>query len=239
MEAFFFIDDTTSLAFKADTEKSFLPFPVNQSLFCRLLISAVLVYVLVLGCKKRLLIAAYLKSPEVKLNPPNVLFCLDQVNGIFMVPMFLFFFLINTLSEPLSELTHPKVCAIAELIGGLYISGTIVWRCHIAIFKLLCVKGQRWLKRAGANKILAIQVAVGLTIMVTSCVGMINGDKDSFLKRSCFHKMSTDLEILYGLQVSLLKLKCDNNVDGLDMKNIIPVVMNSYYQEPCSQAVSS
>ena len=198
-----FVNNDTCLTFKMESDRRFLPFPLNQNIYWRLLMSTTLVAILVQGLKKRLLIAAYLRSPEVKFNPPNLLFGLDQICGIFLALGISFRIVFNLLPEPLSTLTDPSVCAFSELISGLYISGTISWRCNMAIFKLLYVKGHRWLKNStGANNILGIQVTVGLCIMVSFSSIMINGDRDSYIKRSCYHKKTADLEILYGLEVS-------------------------------------
>ena len=207
-EKFFFSNDTACLTFKVDSDKSFLPFPLNQNLYWRLLMSAALVAILVQGYKKRLLIAAYLKSPEVKLNPPTILFGLDQVNGIFLALSILFRIAFNLLPESLSDLAYPNVCDFVELFSGLYISGTIGWRCNMAIVKLLYVKGSQWLKNnTKANKILAVQVTLVIFTMTAVSIVMVICDKDSYIKRSCYHKTAVDLEIMYGLKVSYLFVK--------------------------------
>ena len=201
-EEFFFAGSANCLSFKVNSDKSFLPFPISQDLFWRLLVSALLVAIFIQGCKKRLLIAAYLRSPEIQLNPSNVFFSLEQVNGVFLALGILFRISFNVLPVPLSDLADPRVCVFAELMSGFYISGTIVWRCYMAIFKLLCVKGHKWVKNR-VRRFPVMEVAIGLSKMVLFSIVIIKGDKDNHVRRSCYHKLTDDLELLYGLEVRL------------------------------------
>ena len=203
----FFTDGATTAHFQVDGDRSFLPFPINQIMFIRLVMSLILAAILVQGLRKRFIILAYMRSPEIKMNPPNFLYSLDQANGIFLALIIIFRIIFNLLPEPMSDLVDPRICSFAELMSGFYLSGTIVWRCYIAILKLLYIKAQSWLlDRIGVNKLVALTVILGLSKMTLFSLVMINSDKDSYLKRSCYHRNAADLEILYGFEVCLWTL---------------------------------
>jgi len=200
----FFTGDSTYTIFALNSDKSFLPFPINQNLFVRVMICSVLASILVIGFRKRFLILAYMTSPEVKMNPPNVLFGLDQVNGIFLAMIIIYRITFNLLPEPLSDLVDPRICYFAELMSGSYVSGTIVWRCYIAILKLLYVKAQNWMQNTlEITKLLTVLVILGLAKMALFSSVMVSSENDSYVKRSCYHRNSTDLEILYGFEVGI------------------------------------
>ena len=201
-DEFFFIGGATCSIFKVNGDQSFLPFPINQHLVVRVLICSVLAAILSQGLKKRFQIFAFLRSPEVKMNPPNFLFALDQVNGVFLALIIIFRITFNLLPMPLSDLAHPKICAFAEVMSGSYISGTIVWRCYTAILKLSYVKAQIWLhNRIGVNTLLIAILILGLGKMALFSFAMSSSENDSYVKRSCFHRNAMDLEILYGFEV--------------------------------------
>ena len=201
-EQSFFTGGATFTYFKMNSDKSFLPFPINQNLFVKILVCSVLAAILILGFRKRFLILTYMLSPEVKMNPPNLLFGLDQINGIFLALIIIFRIIFNLLPEPLSDLADPRICAFAELMSGSYISSTIVWRCYTAVLKLVYLKAQNWLQNTiGVNNLLLALVIVGLGKIALFSSVMIYSENDSYIKRSCYHRNATDLEILYGFQV--------------------------------------
>ena len=188
--------DVANFTLNSDNNSS-LPFPLNLNIVLRSLISAFLLLILVAGFKQRYVIFCYMKSSEFKLNPPNILFLLDQVNGLCLALIIVFRIIFNIAPTPLSDLLGSNVvCIVAELVSGIYISGVILWRCYIAIFKLMFVKAQNWI-RDKANVLLAFVLLLGLVQIVFFRWVMVVADQDSYIKRSCYHRTASDIELLY------------------------------------------
>ena len=197
------------ISFRVVSDDQNLPFPQNLDSHWRLAINTLLLIIFVHGTRLRLVIFSYIRSEESKWSPANVLFCLDQVNGLFLAMNFGMRIGYNTLNEPMSELLSPFACSCSEFISGLFISGTIVWRCCIAIFRVLYIKAQIWLTtKVGVSKLLISMVVFGVSQMILFSLVTVNLDKYSLSKRSCYRMSNYELEIINDYQVPMFVMHC-------------------------------
>jgi len=182
--------------------ESFLPFPQNLNVWWRSLISIMLVGILVKGLGLRLKIYSYIQNSETKLNAVNVLFFLDQLNGVFLAIVLAARISFSLLTIPASELMGPLACSCYEFITGMYISGSFVWRFNIAVIRVLYIKAQNWLTmKMGVNKLLAIMIITGLGKMILLSIFMVTSDSYSYAKKSCYRWSDEAQKIIGAYQV--------------------------------------
>jgi len=208
MEFAFTNDDSHLLnksffAFTVFTDESkSLSFPLNLSFFWRLLISAFLVVILIQGTQLRFRIVSYLRSPDIKMNENNILFCLDQVNGLFLAILLVCCITFIMLPFPAATISEKKLCYLNEINHGLYLSGTLVWRCCIAVFRVLYIKCQRLLNdKMGATNLLALMIIGGLASMTGFSIALLSLDPYNYAKRKCYRWSDKAVDIMKSFQV--------------------------------------
>jgi hypothetical protein len=196
-------EQENSLDFTVFSDERHLPFPLNLNIYFRSLISVLLALIVIEGIRLRLKIVSYLRNPETKFNAVNILFCLDQMNGIFLVLVLVGSISFILLTTPVSELLGPFACSCFEFIAGLYISGTIVWRFSIAVLRVLFIKAQGWLTRKmGANNLLAIMIIIGFANMIALGIFMVTSDSYSYSKKICYRWSDVSQKVISASQVS-------------------------------------
>ena len=190
------------LKFTFDFDDDVLPFPLNLNMFWRCLISAFLAAIFVLGVRFRLKIISFIRDPETKLNETNILFCLDQVNGLFVAIMLVCSISFTMITVPVAEVVDPSVCNVYATGRALYISGTIIWRCCIAIYRAMYLKAQMWLtEKFGTKKLLYLMIVVGLALMAGFSSVSVSSDRYSYSKRMCNHWSKEALDVYNSYQV--------------------------------------
>ena len=103
-------------------------------------------FTLIYGAKLRLKIISYILSPETKLGPINYLILMDQLNGILLATSIVIRIVFIISSTPLTSLFGKQFCKFSNLIGALYIGGSYGWSCFIAVYRVLYIKFQNWMK---------------------------------------------------------------------------------------------
>jgi hypothetical protein len=166
-----------------------LPFYINLSPFWKTVTVVSLLITLIEGARLRAIIILYIKSPETKLGPINYLICLEQLNGLFLA-LLIFMRIIFILSPiPISQILGSTICHLTEFIGVLVLGGNFYWSCCIAVFRVLFVKAQNWLKyKMGVKKLLTIMVGFGICQILVFAALAIKFDNDSSIRKSCFHQ---------------------------------------------------
>jgi hypothetical protein len=186
------------LNFTVFSDEKFLPFPQNLSFHWRLLFSMLLGTIFIEGTRLRLKILSYIRSPETKLNPVNILFCLDQTNGVFLALLIAARIGFCLLTVPTSEVLGPFACSCYEFAAGVYISGTFVWRFNIAVYRVLFIKAQHLLTgKIGMNNLLMIMILVGLVQIMSFSSFLVTSDNFSYSKKSCY-RWSDDAQNIIG-----------------------------------------
>ena len=187
-------------------ENSSLPFPLNLGIFWRLFISAVLVIIFFHGIRFRLQIVSYIRCPETKMNEVNILYCLDQINGLFLAVMLACGICFTLLTVPVAKLIDPSVCYLNGISHGLYLSGTFIWRCCIAIYRVLFIKAQRWMTdKMGQRNLLGVMIVFGLALMTGYTNVSATFNRYSYSKRSCNRWSDEDVDIIKSYQVLYFK----------------------------------
>jgi len=181
-----------------------LPFPLNLTFKWRLLISAVLVAIFARGVHLRMKIISYIRCPETKMNETNILFCLDQADGLFLAINLACGIIFTMMTLPISSLVDLNVCYLNGVSQGLYFSGTFVWRFWIAILRALYIKANLWLiRKIGVRNLLVVMVLIGQVFMLSFCFLAITSDKYSYSKRICYRWSDEALDIIRSYQVKI------------------------------------
>lgn len=190
--------------FSVATNPELFPFPLNLSIIWRSVISVIILAILVQGIRLRSVIVHYIMSPETKMNATNILFCLDQANGILLAAIIILRISFIMLPFPAGDLTNNSVCRFTSYISNMYLSGTIFWRCCIAIYRALLVKAQLWLTTTiGSKKMLMTMIATGLTLILLHSSIMASLSVDSYTSRLCLRQSSMAADIVNSYKVNL------------------------------------
>ena len=111
------------------------PAPLNQSLTTRVVIFLLLFINLALGLKIRAKVIKNLQSSDLKRNPINYFFWLDQINGGFLGLNVIFALAAIATPFPISNIIGYELCNWADLFGCYYLSGSSFWSCGMALFR--------------------------------------------------------------------------------------------------------
>ena len=167
------------------------PFPLALSYPLRALMALSLILNLIYGTKFRMTIISYIKSPETKVGPINYLIWVDQLNSIFLslqvLARILFLILPQSFDLPFGE----KFCFAINLSGSVYIAGAYAWGCFIAIFRVLFVKAQTFLKTSiGIRNVLQIMLTCGLALISIYSYYLPSVDDRGPTYNMCRHKIN-------------------------------------------------
>ena len=124
-----------------------LPFPLNLSQNVRIGIAICIVVILIGGLLLKKINFDYLRSPDTHLNPINLLIWVDQLNSLILGSLNLTFGAIAFIfPEPISKILGQGFCDWVPLFGCLNVTGSIIWRCQLAVLRILFIKAQDWVK---------------------------------------------------------------------------------------------
>jgi hypothetical protein len=180
-----------------------LPFPLYLHLAWKVILAISLLFTLIEGTKLRMIIIAYIKSPETKLGPINYLIWVDEINGIFLGMNILFRIIFILSPEPVNILFGSQFCDFADFIGLVSLSGSYLWGCYIALFRVLFIKAQNWLKKSiGIKNLLRLMLCVGTIHGFIFATTFFFTDEESFIKKICYHLSIKDLTIMQDYQVN-------------------------------------
>ena len=208
-KTYFYLNQTTNddiwnpfTAFQPFPDEIGLPFPLNLSLIWRSVLIVSLLLALIQGTRLRMIIISYLNAPETNLGPINYLVWIDQVNGGFLAYSILIRIIILISPVPLHSIFGAKFCLWNDFASAVYISGSFTWNFCIAVFRVLFIRSQNWLKNAiGVKNLLNVFILVGLLEVLTFSIVYVVHDQDGSLKKTCSHLSNQDLEILNSYQV--------------------------------------
>jgi len=111
------------------------PVPLNQTKAIRALVFGFLSVNLLIGLKIRRKMIKHLQSSELRRNPINYFFWLDQLNGGFLGLSIIFTMFVILLPFPISDIIGYQLCNWADLFGCFYLSGSSFWSCGIALIR--------------------------------------------------------------------------------------------------------
>jgi hypothetical protein len=199
------MSNRTVIHFLPLSDSDGLPFPLNLYFHWRIILAFLFLVVLLKGAKLRLTIVSFIKSPETKLGPINYLILMDQINGLFLALNIIFRIGFVLSPEPMSKLLGIELCYLANFSGAIYIGGGCIWSCYIALFRVVFIKGQTFLKKIISIKSLLHFLIFfgGIQIVVFAISFLILDDKNSTMKM-CTHSSNMDIEIMEAYRVKSL-----------------------------------
>jgi hypothetical protein len=191
-----------TINFSPLSDQDGLPFPLHLHLVWKFVLAISLLFTLIEGTRLRLIIIAYIKSPETKLGPINYLIWVDEINSIFLGMNVLFRIIFILSPEPVSILFGSQFCEFANFIGLVYLAGSSIWGSYIALFRVLFIKAHSWLKNTvGIENLLWIMMFVGALQNLIFATTFFYTDEESFVRKTCYHLSLKDLTIMQEYQV--------------------------------------
>ena len=76
----------------------------------------------------------------IRLGPINSLIWIDQLNGLKLAYCLLTRMAFIVSPVPLSSLLGQNFCKLSCFVAYLYITGSFVWSCFIAVYRVLYIK---------------------------------------------------------------------------------------------------
>ena len=180
------------------------PFPLNMPYSVRVIFGIYLLITVIGGLTCRKMILQYLQAPETKSNPINSLIWMDQLNGT-IFGIFINFYGAVVLILPMSpkSIFGQQFCDWIPLPGCISLTGYIIWSCLIAIYRILYIKAQTWIKyRIGERRLLVVCIIVGLALHFCLSLGIFYFDDESLMGKFCTYYSAEDLHILQMYNVS-------------------------------------
>jgi hypothetical protein len=103
-------------------------------------------------------------------------------------------------------------------LGQLYLAGATVWSCIIAIYRVLHIKAQQWVKNHFEDtNFLKVLLSVGLLVNFALSFLLAFYDNEGVNQKLCTRFSSKDIEILLQLKVILL---------NVSQEKVLPLVKN-------------
>lgn len=182
-----------------------LPFPLSMPYHWRIFFGIYIIFILIGGLFYRKIILQYLLAPETKSNPINSLIWIDQLSGIIFGTFNLIFAsTVLMLKQSLKSLFGESFCRWVPLAGCINLTGYIIWSSLIAIYRILYIKAQGWIKyKVGERCLLQCFILLGLIFQTGLSVTIFYFDDESLVSKACNHFSAEDVDIIQQYHVSL------------------------------------
>ena len=179
------------------------PFPLSMPYSLRVIFGIYLILIIIGGLTCRKMILQYLQAPDTKSNPINSLIWMDQLNGIVFGTFNLVYgAVVLVLPISLKSIFGQQFCDWIPLAGCINLTGYIIWSCLIAIYRILYIKAQKWVKYGiGERRLLVVCITVGLSLQLCLSLGIFYFDDESLVAKVCSHYSAEDLQILHLYKV--------------------------------------
>ena len=162
-----------------------------------------IIAIIIGGLACRVIILNYLRVVDIKSTPINWLIWFQQlsgtISGMFNLPMAALTLLYE---NSLGSLFGSTFCDWLPLGGCLSLSGYVQWSCLVAIFRVLYIKAQTWVKyRVGEKRLLVYFILAGMMGQFCLAGVMFYHDDESVTGKACNHFSAQDLQIFLEYQV--------------------------------------
>jgi hypothetical protein len=98
-----------------------------------------------------------------------------------------------------------EFCDFVQIVGKIYLGGSCIWGCFIALFRVLFIKAQSWLtKSVGVKQLLIILLSFGALHIFLFAGVTFKIDNESLTKKLCYHISLNDLAVIQDYQVRFL-----------------------------------
>ncbi len=185
--------------------KEDFPFPLSMQYPVRLTFGIAILLIVFGGLSLRRMIFKYLGSPDAKLNHINSLIWIDQLCGLVSGTLNLIYGS-STLILPMSlrSILGSQFCNWIPFGPCINLTGSIIWSTIIAVYRILYIKAQQWVKyKVGEELLLKIMIFLGVFLQLALSVVIFYFDDESLVGKLCNHFSSDDLEIFQKYRVSI------------------------------------
>ena len=172
-----------------------LPFPINLDFSTKIFTLVFLISNFILGFLLRVKIFKYLKNVNLKENHINYFVWNDQLNGLFLGLNIIYTSLVLFLPFPMSDFVGDEACNWADIIGAIYLEGQTVWSCFMAIYRVVFIKWQAFVKTIGESNFVFALTIFSYCIIISFSVFMAYHDK-GILYKMCTHHSVEEVIIL-------------------------------------------
>ena len=150
------------------------------------------------------MIMQYLQAAETRSNPINSLIWIDQLNGIVFGTFNLVYGTVGlVLPMSLRSQFGQQFCDWIPLAGCINLTGYIIWSALIAIYRILYIKAQNWVKYGvGERRLLCICITAGVSLQLFLSIGIFYFDDESLVGKVCSHYSAEDLQVLQLYKVT-------------------------------------
>jgi len=187
------------LSFENNTDD---PFPIGLPPWGKIFISAIFLCSILFGLKYRLIMVQYLLKPDKKFTPINYFIAVNQLNGIMALTVMIFLMLKLIFPYPFSSIFGTSFCQWVHAPASIYILGLGVWSFTIALYRVVFIYCQTWVKAFMGEALFfrsvfcaEIVMWVGLSTLVVIV------EQFNTFGRICLHYSQSDLEIFSDYQV--------------------------------------
>ena len=108
------------------------------------------------------------------------------------------------LKVSLKSLFGSSFCNVVPLAGCINLTGYIIWSSLVAIYRILYIKAQNWVKyRVGERRLLRYFIVLGLLLQTVLSIVIYYFDDESLVSKACNHFSAEDVEILQQYHVRI------------------------------------
>jgi hypothetical protein len=138
------------------------------------------------------------------MGPINQLIWIDQANGI-LLGIALFGKMIFILTPlPFDEIFGSQFCDWSDLPGCTYLVGSFIWSSLIAIYRVIYIKAQNWIKNVvGEKRLLRIFMGIAFSFYIPASLWLAMYDYRSSSEIMCYRRSNEETLILLTYQVIL------------------------------------
>ena len=204
---FIFEDDlyiVNTLQFK---EKKQFPFPIGLSISLRLIIVAMLLVTLTVGIALRKQIINYLNFYSAKQKPVNFLIWIEHCNEMLSCVIITHGIFVLIYPYPPRKVFGDKFCHWFQLIPAVVLTGSVVWSCLLALYRIIYIKFETFVKFGiGERRLLLMFVFIGITLQAVSSYSLFISDEENLTVKLCNHYSTEDIQILKMYKVKKIKV---------------------------------
>ena len=181
-----------------------LPFPLSLPYHLRVIFGTYQIAIILGGLICRRIILRYISAPETKTNAINSLIWFEQLNAaIFGSFNLILAAVLLIFKTPLRAEFGNNFCNWIPLAGCINLSGGYIWSCLIAIYRILYIRAQQWVKyKIGERRLLTGFIYIGFVLQLMLSLTIFYFDDESLVGKACNHYSADDLEIMLQYKVS-------------------------------------
>ena len=193
----------TTLQFKENQQ---IPFPIGLPLTLRLIIAAILLVTLTIGIALRKQIINYLNFYSAKQKPVNFLIWIEHCTEMLSCAIITHGIFVLIYPYPPRKVFGEKFCHWFQLIPVVVLTGSVVWSCLLALYRIIYIKFETFVKFGiGEKRMLLLFVFIGFTLQAGSSYSLFISDEENLTVKICNHYSTEDIQIMKMYKVKTIK----------------------------------